>query len=96
LGCWGWTHVPRLNQPTDGSTNDPTATEPTNQPTNQRTHARTHARIAQGGDSLEKVISFYVDLSERRCNEARKQADAAAVAAASAKITDLENDVVRA
>lgn len=47
-------------------------------------------------DSLEKVITFYVDLAERRCNEARKQADAAALAAASAKITDLENDVVRA
>lgn len=50
----------------------------------------------QGGDSLEKVITFYVDLAEKRCNEARKQADAAAVAAASARITDLENDVVRA
>lgn len=35
-----------------------------------------------------------MDLSEKRCNEARKQADAAAVAAASARITDLENDVV--
>jgi len=49
----------------------------------------------QGSDSLEKVIVFYVDLAERKMNEARKKADAAAVSAASAKITDLENDLVR-
>ena len=49
----------------------------------------------QGSDSLEKVIVFYVDLAERKMNEVRKKADAAAVSAASAKITDLENDLVR-
>ncbi|KAM3569123.1 hypothetical protein VYU27_008772 [Nannochloropsis oceanica] len=46
-----------------------------------------------GGDSLEKVIVFYVELAERRMGEARKKADAAAVSAASATITDLENDL---
>jgi hypothetical protein len=48
----------------------------------------------KGGDSLEKVIVFYVDLAERRAGEARQKADAAAVVAASAQIADLENDLV--
>ncbi|TFJ82843.1 hypothetical protein NSK_005850 [Nannochloropsis salina CCMP1776] len=50
--------------------------------------------VREGGDSLEKVIVFYVDLAERRAGEARQKADAAAVVAASAQIADLENDLV--
>ena len=48
----------------------------------------------QGADSLEKVIVFYLELAERRMGEARKKADVASISAASATITDLENDLV--
>lgn len=49
----------------------------------------------QGGDSLEKVILFYVDLAEKKVAEASERAKAVNLAAAAAKISDLENDVVR-
>jgi hypothetical protein len=50
----------------------------------------------QGGDSLARVIEGFVKKAEAKVAEASSRAKAINLAAAAAKISDLENDVVRA